>query len=172
MTVRSIVLATSVALQALIISAQAEGKKLPRHSSCLSAPLEDRIVVFMPFHAPEYPFMKYGPHPGVDFDAVVGTNVLAAANGVVVKAGRNRIGANVIDIRIRGGWIIRYGHLSHIAVRPGQKVLSGQRIGLSGGAVGAKGSGPLTTGPHLHFELRDRKRAIDPLPYLCEEAAQ
>jgi len=147
------------------------GIPLPKHGGCLSAPLDDKLIVTMPFRGNNYPFEKiYGPHNGADFEALVGTKVLASAAGVVVWAGAVRNGANVVDISLPKGLKIRYGHLSKIRVKRGQRVRRGQFIGLSGGAVGAKGSGPITNGPHLHFELISDGARIDPVPHFCPNA--
>jgi len=53
----------------------------------------------------------------------------------------------------RGGYATLYGHISHISVYAGEDVHAGQNIGLSGGQPGSHGSGPMTTGSHVHFEV-------------------
>ena len=56
-----------------------------------------------------------------------------------------------------------YGHLSEISVLPYQFVTKGQVIAKSGGAPGTSGAGPMTSGPHLHFEVWHNEEALDPL---------
>ena len=59
-----------------------------------------------------------------------------------------------------------YGHVSAVYVTPDQYVTQGQAIGRSGGMPGGIGSGPFTTGPHLHFEVRLNGLPVDPEKYL------
>jgi peptidoglycan hydrolase-like protein with peptidoglycan-binding domain len=95
-------------------------------------------------------------HPGVDYPAPNGTPVAAAAHGRVTFAGWDSGGyGNLVVIEHALGVRSMYAHLSRLAVRRGQQVAAGSRVGL----VGATGS---ATGPHLHFELRVRGAAVDP----------
>lgn len=87
-------------------------------------------------------------HEGVDFMAEVGTQVHAAAGGVVIYSQFNTSGyGNLIEIDHGNGMVSRYAHLSKALVKEGDIVLRGQKIGL----VGNTGR---STGPHLHFEIR------------------
>lgn len=97
-------------------------------------------------------------HRGVDFAANTGTPVMATGDGVVIAAGRRGDYGNLIEIRHPNGWITRYGHLSRFAsgIRAGTRVRQSQIIGY----VGSTG---LSTGPHLHYEMRRGGEAIDPL---------
>lgn len=98
-----------------------------------------------------------GMHTGLDFPAGSGTPVTAAGRGCVSFAAFDPGGyGNAIAVRHRLGMISFYAHLSRIDVRAGECVGAGQRIG----AVGNSGR---SSGPHLHFELRLRGAAIDPL---------
>ena len=100
-------------------------------------------------------------HTGLDLAAPLGTTVRAAAAGVVTLAGRQADGAVDVMIRHADGSETLYGHLqADLAVRKGDLVDAGQTIG----AVGLTG---MTTGPHLHFELRVNGTAIDPAPALA-----
>jgi len=105
---------------------------------------------------------RFGPrgdrfHSGVDFPALTGTTVRAAGRGCVSFArmdGTSGYG-NLVVIRHRFGLTTFYAHLSRITVREGYCVTAGERIGL----VGSTG---ISSGPHLHFELRLRGAVLDP----------
>jgi hypothetical protein len=96
-------------------------------------------------------------HTGVDLPLPYGARVGAAGYGTVSFAGWDRGGyGNLVVIQHRRGMTTWYAHLSRISVRPGRFVTAGARIGR----VGSTGH---ATGPHLHFEMRIRGAAIDPL---------
>lgn len=101
-------------------------------------------------------------HTGVDIVANAGTPVYATADGVVVEAGRLSSYGKAVFVSHGGGLATRYGHLSEILVRPGQRVRRGDRIG----SVGATGR---ATGFHLHYEVLRSDRKVDPLPYILDE---
>ncbi len=99
-------------------------------------------------------------HVALDIAVPSGTPVKAADRGTVIYAGWNPTGYGfrvVIDHGI--DYVTLYAHLSDIYVEPGQVVAKGQVIAASG----ANGN---VTGPHLHFELRDFGRLVNPLPLL------
>lgn len=100
-----------------------------------------------------------GHHWGIDIASPAGTPVLATMPGAVAYAGPYGSYGLVVYVVHRNGWSSLYGHLSSALVRPGQRVACAQIIGR----VGSTG---LSTGPHLHFELRYRGYPVDPLPYL------
>jgi peptidoglycan hydrolase-like protein with peptidoglycan-binding domain len=96
-------------------------------------------------------------HTGLDYPAATGTGVVAAGRGCVQSTGFDAGGyGNVVVIEHRAGMTSWYAHLDTIAASPGQCVVAGTPIGT----VGSTGN---ATGPHLHFELRLRGAAIDPL---------
>jgi murein DD-endopeptidase MepM/ murein hydrolase activator NlpD len=98
------------------------------------------------------------PHQGVDVGAPTGQPVVAAAAGVVAHAGpRGGYGITVI-IDHGAGLSTLYAHLSALDVRQGQSVNQAQLIGRAG-------STGQSTGPHLHFEVRDGGRPQDPMRY-------
>ncbi len=100
------------------------------------------------------------PHMGIDIAAPVGTPVVASDSGYVVYAGWDKTGyGKIVVINHGNGFTSVYAHLYSILVRKGQNVARGQRIG----SVGATGN---TTGPHLHFEIRQRGRQRNPLGFL------
>lgn len=92
-------------------------------------------------------------HRGIDYALSMGSPVLAAADGVVHETGNHRQYGYYVIIRHTGKSTL-YGHLSKILVSKGQKVRRGEQIALSGGKKGHPGAGS-STGPHLHFEIRD-----------------
>ncbi|MEV6523814.1 M23 family metallopeptidase [Longispora sp. NPDC051575] len=107
-------------------------------------------------------FQRVAPHAGVDLAAPVGTPVLAAAPGRVLRAGwADGYGYyTCLDHPDRAIWTC-YAHQSVILVRPGEQVSAGQPIGLAG-STGA------STGPHVHFEVRRGGSPVDPRPWLAQ----
>jgi Peptidase family M23 len=98
-------------------------------------------------------------HWGIDLAAATGRVVSAAARGFVVHAGFTPGYGLAVEVRHEGELTSRYGHLSRLLCAPGDRVDSGQPLGL----VGATGR---ATGPHLHFEVWRGGRAEDPLVLL------
>ncbi len=107
------------------------------------------------------------PHYGQDIAIDQGSPVYAAAEGVVflVRDG-GKTGYSYILIGHRGGYATLYGHVSEALVTAGQEVALGAPIALSGGKPGTHGAGPMTTGPHLHFEVIHAGVNIDPMTVL------
>ncbi|HUU55353.1 MAG TPA: peptidoglycan DD-metalloendopeptidase family protein [Armatimonadota bacterium] len=98
-------------------------------------------------------------HTGIDIAASSGTKIRCAGDGTVVHASRWGGYGNCIIVDHGGGLATLYGHCSRLAVTNGQQVTHGQVIGY----VGSTG---LSTGPHLHFEVRKDGRPVNPEPYL------
>ena len=98
-------------------------------------------------------------HYGVDLAAGYGSAVRAVHAGVVVKAGWYGGYGNAVIIDHGNGVTTRYGHNSAVTVHVGQRVNAGDQIAR----VGNTGD---STGPHLHFEVRQDDVAIDPIPYM------
>ena len=94
-------------------------------------------------------------HQGIDLAAPQGTEVYAAADGTVTGIGFDPIYGNYIVIAHSNGWSSLYGHLLSFDTVLHSQVRSGSLIGR----VGSTGQ---STGPHLHFELRQNGRALDP----------
>lgn len=115
------------------------------------------------FMWPTYGWLSQGfrvGHSAIDIAAPLGTPVTAADRGVVIRAGWSSVGyGNFVVIDHQIDYITLYAHLSEIWVEEGQIVAQGELIG----AVGSTGN---STGPHLHFEIRDFGRRIDPLSLL------
>ena len=104
-------------------------------------------------------------HTGVDFIAASGSEILAAAGGVVAAAEIHPEYGKMIDIDHDNGLTTRYAHLSKMVVEVGDVVLKGQRIG----ALGQSGR---ATGPHLHFEVRENSVPLNPNRFLSFVKAQ
>lgn len=98
-------------------------------------------------------------HAGVDIDGACGQPIFAGEDGTVLSAGYNSGYGNATVVDHGGGLSTLYAHQSSIGVSSGQTVGRGQQIGL----VGTTG---LSTGCHLHFEVRVNGAPVDPVPYL------
>ena len=98
-------------------------------------------------------------HAGLDISADRGKPVRATADGIINEAGWSGNYGNMVLVGHRFGLSTRYGHLSHLAVRPGQTVRRGDIIGF----VGSTGR---STSPHLHYEVLLNGQAINPLRFL------
>lgn len=105
--------------------------------------------------------VKPGFHHGIDYATPVGTPIQAMADGVVTKIGNDKAGWGNYVLINHGAVSSRYAHLSHISVKQGQSVKRGQIIGKSGGLKGAAGAGN-STGPHLHTEVLQGGKAVNP----------
>lgn len=98
-------------------------------------------------------------HKGVDWAVPTGTAVFASCGGTVAKAGWGSGYGYVVYINHEDGRQTRYGHLSKVLVKAGQKVKQGERIALSGNTG-------VSTGPHVHFEILINGSQVNPLKYL------
>ena len=106
-----------------------------------------------------------GYHTGVDFAVPTGTPILAVADGKIENANWGKAYGNQVVQKVEGGWVI-YAHLSKALVKAGDKVVKGQHIAESGNTGNS-------SGPHLHFEMRDNIRwsagkDIDPAAILAK----
>ena len=98
-------------------------------------------------------------HSGIDFVAKVGTSILAAGNGTVLRAGWDGAYGLTVEIKHAEGYVSKYAHASKIAVVAGQTVTRGQKIA----EVGLTGR---TTGAHLHFEVLRHGQFVNPMQVL------
>ncbi len=98
-------------------------------------------------------------HSGIDFRAAYGQTVKSTAAGKVVKAGRFGGYGNMVEIDHGNGFSTRFAHLSRVLVRDGQQVAAGV-------VVGEAGSSGRSTGSHLHYEVRENGRAVNPVNFL------
>jgi len=108
---------------------------------------------------------KEAMHEGVDFVVPKGTPIYASAGGVVAYAALHPQYGNLVEIDHGNGVITRYAHNSKLLVQVGQVVRRGQKISLSGATGRA-------TGPHMHFEVRYKGVAQNPVRFLKDAEAK
>lgn len=126
----------------------------------MSWPLQGGIITAT-FHDPTYPFRHLFEHSGLDVAVSSGTPVRSSAPGVVAWARTGRSYGNYIMVVHSGGYATLYAHLSRMDVTADQFVSRGQQIGLSGNTG-------LSTGPHLHYEVRLNGIPVNPQTYLVD----
>ena len=103
-----------------------------------------------------HPILGYTrKHNGVDYGLPRGTPVWTVGDGRVVRAGWNGGYGNFISIKHSNGWVSQYAHLDKIHVKLGQRVSQKEIIGR----VGSTG---MSTGPHLHYELKHHGKFVNP----------
>lgn len=131
-------------------------------------PVPGRAIV-SPFGLRQLPWEGSGRlHEGVDISADLGVPVIAVADGVVVEAGTKGGYGRFVAVRHAERLTTYYAHLGSIGadVKPGMAVKGGDPIGR----IGSTGT---STGPHLHFEIRDaQKRPLDPSMFLGKAFAE
>lgn len=135
----------------------AEGQSVRR--AFLKAPLSFRRISSHFSKSRMHPILKVRrPHHGIDYAAAKGTPVSSIADGTITFAGYRGSYGNLVIISHRNGYQTYYGHLSRFAsgMRKGKKVQQGNLVGY----VGATGR---ATGPHLHYEMRQKGSPINPL---------
>jgi murein DD-endopeptidase MepM/ murein hydrolase activator NlpD len=98
-------------------------------------------------------------HKGLDIAAPNGSPIIAPADGVVTYSARKGLMGNMISIKHGYGLLTRYGHLSKMLKKKGEKVERGEIIAL----VGSTGR---STGPHLHYEVRLNGVPVNPEKYI------
>lgn len=141
-------------LKALLAAAQSSSGLAPAE---LYPPLDGPVV--SAFGPRLHPILGYTRmHTGIDIDGPRGADIFAAASGTVILAGSYGGYGNAVIIDHGGGMATLYAHQSSIVVSKGQKVLIADLVGY----VGSTG---LSTGPHLHFEVRLSGNPVDPASY-------
>jgi murein DD-endopeptidase MepM/ murein hydrolase activator NlpD len=141
--------------QAKWIDAASADNPAPIVSSGMAWPVAGRITSYFGYrYHPILHFTRF--HAGVDFGASWGSPIVAAADGQVAAAGWAGGYGREVKIVHPGGLMTVYGHMSGIVAEPGAYVRQGQLIGY----VGSSG---LSTGPHLHYEVRRNGEPINPL---------
>ena len=132
-----------------------EASGLGSQQAAVYAPVAGRLT--SGFGMRRHPILGYSRmHAGVDFGASYGSPIFAVSDGIVAYAGRHGGHGNYVRLEHGGALGTGYGHMSRIAVSPGDRVQAGQVIGY----VGSSG---LSTGPHLHYEVYQSGRTVDPL---------
>ncbi len=97
-------------------------------------------------------------HDGMDFKVNIGTDVLSPRAGVVTRTDWLAANGNCVEIRFSDGILAGFLHLNQTLVKPGDRVIAGSVIGKSGNTG-------RSTGPHLHYQLLQSSRAVDPVQY-------
>ncbi|MCF6289325.1 MAG: M23 family metallopeptidase [Proteobacteria bacterium] len=101
-------------------------------------------------------------HAGIDFGGEFKATIQSVADGVVIWASKHKDYGNVIEIDHGAGYITRYAHLSKISVKIGEKVHKAQAIGVMGKTGRA-------TSEHLHFEVIQNGKKVNPWPFLAKK---
>ncbi|WP_232819911.1 M23 family metallopeptidase [Aliidiomarina celeris] len=104
-------------------------------------------------------------HRGIDYAASVGTDVFVTGAGIVTHAGRRSAYGNLVEVDHGGGLRTRYAHLHQYNVSVGDVVTRGQKIG----EVGQTGR---ATGPHVHYEVLQNGRHLNPAEFVLRRAPQ
>ncbi|MDI6600548.1 MAG: peptidoglycan DD-metalloendopeptidase family protein [Thermoanaerobacteraceae bacterium] len=136
-----------------------EKSKLKYDGGVFAWPAPDYTKISDPYGWRVHPILKTEKmHTGVDMATPMGSRVLAAADGEVIFAGVYGGYGNAVIIDHGSGISTLYGHNSKLLVKVGDKVTKGQQIAKAG-------STGLSTGSHLHFEVRKNGTPVDPMPY-------
>lgn len=98
-------------------------------------------------------------HKGIDIAGREGSDIFAVAGGVVTWADKRWGYGNMVEINHSNGFVTRYGHLLKILVKEGEAVKKGQVVALMG-------STGRSTGPHVHFEVMQNGKQVNPLDYI------
>lgn len=125
-------------------------------------PLSNRQAISSRFGARQHPILqRVRQHDGVDFSVKLGTPVYATANGIVtiaVTQNTSGFGRQVV-LEHALGFSTRFAHLSRVIVKPGEHIRKGALLGYSGNS----GS---SSGPHLHYEVHYKGKALNPTHFI------
>ncbi len=147
------------ALNKIIADLQAQGQKPQAHPLQMMWPVTGGWVSSK-YGNRYHPILGYNRwHSGIDYAAKRGAPIKAAEDGTVILSGSNGGYGYCVIIDHGGNVSTLYGHADKLLVKKGQDVIKGQTIAL----VGSTG---LSTGPHLHFEVRVKGATEDPLKWL------
>lgn len=151
--------AVLVALGMGVLALPASPVAIASSGQCIEVPVSCRVS--SQFGPRLHPVQKtWKNHNGTDFACPVGTSVSSALDGVVNFAGFHSGGGNIVKVR-SGDYEFKYMHNHRNMVEIGQRVGTGDELARSGN------TGKWTTGPHLHFEVWQAGRAIDPMAVSC-----
>jgi murein DD-endopeptidase MepM/ murein hydrolase activator NlpD len=103
-------------------------------------------------------------HKGIDFNAKVGDPVMAVADGVVSFAGTRSGYGHTVEVDHGNGYVTRYAHNSRLTVKVGDLVRAGQEVAKAG-------SSGRSTGAHVHFEVWENGRVVNPRKFLASSRA-
>ena len=142
-----------------IVAAQAGQGNPPRLTELFDVPIANAPLVSRYGFRIDPISGNVGFHPGIDISAPQGTPIRASAAGTVVVAGSQGGYGNAVILDHGDSLSTLYGHMVSVGVKPGQQVAAGDVIGF----VGSTG---ISTGPHVHFEVRVHGVTVDPLPTL------
>ena len=138
----------------------AKKKEIPEDESQMVFPAPEGLRISSPYGWRIHPIYKIRKfHNGIDIAAYEGTDIVAALSGTVTKAEWSDSYGWFVLLYHGDGMTTLYGHCSKLLVKAGDYVERGQRIAL----VGTTG---VSTGPHLHFEVRIDGETRDPMDYL------
>ena len=150
-----------------VAAAQAADAKMAREEALRAARVSGKMVfpsqgpITSQFGSRFHPVLGYSRfHAGTDFGAATGTPIQAAETGIVIFSGWYGGYGNAVILDHGGGMTTLYAHASRLYVGEGETVKKGD-------AIAAIGSTGLSTGPHLHFEVRRNGEPVDPMNYLA-----
>ncbi len=130
----------------------------------IGLPIEEDFRLTSGFGLRNDPFTGHlAMHEGIDFSAEVGTPVVASAKGQVVRSEWDATYGNVIEIKHAENFLTRYAHLN-------KRLVSNNTAVQNGTPIGQVGNTGRSTGPHLHYEIFQNGRAVNPLTVLPAKA--
>lgn len=144
-------------LEQVLLKLQSEGDYI---GGIMNWPVTGHTRISSPYGNRIHPILKTKRfHSGIDIPAPTGTNIVAAASGRVAFAGTQGGYGRTIILDHGGGIMTLYAHNSQLVVNEGDQVTQGSVIAKAG-------STGMSTGPHLHFEVRENGKYVDPMPWL------
>lgn len=148
-------IAESKRLNSVIKNLSKKGKKYTGGS--MKWPIPSSYTITSNFGMRKHPILrKIKMHTGIDIDANKGDSIVAANSGTVIISGWQSGYGNTVVIDHGGGITTLYAHCSKLLVKVGTEVKAGKVIAKAG-------STGLSTGPHLHFEVRENGKPVNPL---------